>query len=387
MAGQLNGIGLHVLYDGIDSEGNLWSFLDKLKPAVINVVGAARRDQAWGFARSALARYPGMRVIFRIWPDDGNWCKSEYSDPGAWLRMAAPFLSSGLTVLADNESITEDLTRYSEWHAALMDAAGIQGWKLAVGRFATGNPRENQYGQLKALFRSLSRWGNLHVFSPNEYQSQRHLPGSTPGHTRRLDHALSAIQAMGFRRPQISIGEWALVYQHAGGWMDPGSSWQDIPFYPGHQYAKDLVENYRAFYQPLGISTAIYAWGDSIGQDWKKFRVDRDVEFQNTLVESASAGRLLLPGSSPPPPVVSPPPASGSRRRVVLPRGNTFVNLRTSPSTASNVRIVGRLKAGEIVDIVGDQIDLAGILWYQTTRGWVSTQGVPGKPRIRFVAV
>jgi hypothetical protein len=262
-----------------------------------------------------------------------------------------------------------------------MDAAGIQGWKLAVGRFSTGNPRENQYGQLKALFRSLSKWGNLHVFSPNEYQSQRYLPSATPGHTRRLDHALAEIKALGLRQPQISVGEWGLAYQEPSGWLNPGVSWRDVAAYPGRQYAVDLIDNYRRYYQPLGISTSIYCWGDSLGQEWKSFRVDRDQDFQTVLLGNANSGRLLLPGSS------AGLPTGGYFRRVVLPRGNSYVNLRSRPSSASNSPIVGQLKAGELVEIVGEQVDAPGILWYKTTRGWVSTQGVPGKPRIKFVTL
>ena len=374
MTEYLNGVGLHVLFDAVSTNndiGKLVDFVDRLRPAVLNFVGAARRDQCLSVARYFQQAYPGMRVIFRIWPDDGNWCKDIYRDPAAWVKMAAPFLATGLTVLADNESITADLHVYSDWHAKIMDLCGLQGWKVAVGRFATGNPEPNQVLHLDSMLKALHRHGNLHTLSPNEYQSQKSLPGPTGGHTRRLDVMLRRSDELGLRHPDTSVGEWALAYESSPGYLDPGKSYRTAGW-GGRKYAQALIDLYRNSYQAAGIPVAIYCWGDSLGGEWKDFRVDTDYDFQQTILEAADNGLLRLP-------------QVGQTKQVVLPPGNSYVNLRESASSAGNVRIIGRLVQGQQVIIDQEKVDLSGILWYHTTGGWVSSQGKPGNPRVKFV--
>lgn len=388
MTEQFNGIGLHIIFDGVSTDqeqGRLLRFLDLLRPATVNLVRGARGDQAFTFARLLKQRYPGMRVIWRIWPDDGNWCKDIYRDPANWIRMAQPFLDAGLTVLTDNESTMADYRPYALWQASVMDTCAIRGWSVAVGRTPTGNPGDGtggsayQYQQLLPMFQALHRHGNLHVFSPNEYQGQGYMAqgGATPGHTFRLRHSFDVIDAAGLHRPVTDVGEWAIARQEPSGWLDPGKGWQSIDRLSGLDYAGQLVTNFRKYYQGNGVTCSLYSWGDSLSREWDSFRVDVDGNLQAALI-SARPMTLYTPNGW----VTHPSPRLW---KVTLPAGNTYVNVRAEANVLSPVQ--RRLANGDTVTITGDRVDTSGILWHQLTDGWVSTQGKPGQPRVIFTPI
>jgi len=388
----LNGIGIHILLEAIGTDqenGDLIDFLDATRPAVVNLMGGAKLDQAFAIGRVLLVRYPGMRVIFRLWPDDGRWKITSAQD---WLKMARPFLEAGLTVLVDNESTMEDYRPYASYCAEIMDACTPNSWKVAVGRQPTGNPGDGragtrwQYGDFLPIYQALARGKGLHTLSPNEYQAHDIFPGKSDGNTARyLNHEEEALRH-DLTIPSLDIGEYG-VARHTGN-LDPGHGWQDCGW-DGYAYGKSIVSNWKAFYQPRNVPVCIYSWGDTLSRQWQSFRIDKDANVQKAIKEAAARGelqvvpRLALPN---PPPVVVPPPPANPVKVVRLPPGNTYINLRRGPSTTHVVLNV--LRNGDHVTVLSQMKDNYQVVWlrvqFQGKEGYVSTQGPEGHPRVRF---
>lgn len=385
----LNGIGIHILYEAIGTDqenGDLVDFLDKARPAVVNLMGGAKLDQAFGLGKVLLARYPGMRVIFRLWPDNGRWKLTSFPD---WVAMAKPFLEAGLTVLVDNESTMDNYRPYVDYCVQIMNACTPRGWKVAVGRQPTGNPGDGrsgtrwQYGDFISMYQALQDGRGLHTLSPNEYQAHDIFPGKSDGNTARyLNHEDEALKH-DILIPSIDIGEYGIAQNK--GYLDPGHGWQDCGW-DGYAYGKSIVANWKAFYQPRGVPVSIYAWGDSLSHEWKSFRIDKDKNVLRAITDAAEAGELAIQPRLLPPVVVTPSSPTKLMRTVRLPRGNTYVNLRRGPSTTHV--ILGVLREGDVLEEIGRVKDNYQVIWlrvrFQNLEGYVSTQGPEGHSRVNF---
>lgn len=407
-----NGIGLHVLFDKVNTSqavNDLVETLDDLQPAVVNVVGGARMTQAFEFARALVTRYPKSRIIFRAWPDDGNHAKSIYADPNEWIRVMTPFLSAGLTVLTDNESTTGDYSAYVKWSNAIMNTCGLVGWSVAVGRQPTGNPGDGtggskyEYDQFLPMLQTLHAWGNLHTLTPNEYVSNRTFPLATSGHTVRFLKMWDVARNAGLRIPDTSVGEWNVCIERPDGSLDAGRGFRHSQF-SGNLYADHVVDHWTRYYKPSNVPIALYGWGDSLAGEWDSFRLDVDRVAVTRLRTHARNGLLtldpmpsrppvIIDNPKPPAPLPTPEPTptpvpAGIKYvwRAVIP--GPYVNIRSAASTGFT--IVGSVKPETRFHMTGEKsVDASGNVWYRiftpTLCGWVSSQGPLDKPKVRFL--
>lgn len=277
-----SGLSFHCIYDAIDHDLNpLRVAIASLRPRVINIVGGARKTQAFTFAMELQKNYPTMRVIFRNFPDDGNHAidkyklvyhrdafgnliVDDYSGCQRWIDDNQNYLIAKLTVLTDNESVRDEMDVYAAWQAKIMDLCGAKGWKVAVGRFAVGNPREADYARMGAMWRALAKWHPLHTWSPNEYIPQDMKDAG--GMIGRFQLGVTAAKAM--NPPawpfEISIGEYATVYRHPDGTLDADAGYKDSRIgWSGSRAFNYLYQGWKTYYAPFGVDACIYNWGDS----------------------------------------------------------------------------------------------------------------------------
>jgi len=391
-----SGISFHVLYDGIDSDPNpLRVALASLQPRVINIVGGARKTQAFTFAIEIKKKYPNMRVIFRNWPDDGihaidkyklvthrdafgNLIVDDFSGCQRWLDDNQNYLLAGLTVLTDNESMRADLDVYSEWQAKIMDLAGAKGWSVAVGRFSTGNPPKAQLPQLEKMFRTLFKWGDLHCFSPNEYFSKD--PTRNGGNIYRYADATAYAKSIGAWPFPVNIGEFGLLVMDAGGRLDPYAGFKDSKVgLGGAASASFTIAQWKAWYKNEGVDVCLFCWGGDGTPKWERCRIDNDDAFLKILLAAAAYGELEPMTTTPPTAIPSTVPAyqpdtftAGMSYRLKTP--GSFINIRTSPTGD----VVGQVDDGSIIVVYEEQKALSEF-WRRITvgdlNGWISMQG------------
>lgn len=395
-----SGLSYHILYDGIHNQTQpLLDHLDILKPRVINVVGGAQKAEAFAFAKLLKERYSGLRVIWRNYPDDGNHDKERYklkyhrTDNGQlivddasgcqrWVDDNAEYLQAGLTVLTDNESVRADLDVYAAWQAGVMDICTPKQWAVAVGRFATGNPQAYQYAQLDVMWRKLADSMNLHTFSPNEY-ARRTWEGNG-GNIKRYEEAFKRCEALPVYYPQTSIGEWGVCYSPAPGQLDPEKGYRhSLVNMSGAEYARFVIDNWKAWYKPLNVDICVYCWGGTDAK-WATFRVDSDRDFLTAIEQAAKMGELEPVTTSKPVDITKPeytpaPVEIGKRYMLRSPTGNRRI-LHRAPMLASEN--VASIPDGSTIMVLGEQA-VKNDWWRKvsftdkgvTLQGWISMDG------------
>lgn len=393
----MNGIGFHILYDAIDSnQAPLRAAIDHLLPRVINIVGGARKAQAFTFAKEMHLKYLNMRVIWRSWPDDGNHAKDRYKlfyhrDPSGklivddasgcqrWIDDNQEALAAGLTVLTDNESTRADLDVYAEWQAIVIDLTGAKGWKVAVGRFATGNPHEEQYEQLDSMFEALNRWGELHCFSPNEYMSKD--PSRNGGNVKRYELAINRAKQIGAWPFPVNIGEFGLLAMDGGNRLDPEAGYHDAKVgLGGKQSARFYIEQWKAWYRPDNVDVCFFCWGGDGTLKWDRCRIDNDYDFIRELLAALDDGELTPMVTHALPQSVAKPADAGIGRKVIC---RKFRNIRSGPSTLYHDD--GDLPIGEIATVYDQRpypeklADNSIVNWWwmesEHGNGWIQSTG------------
>lgn len=407
-----SGISYHVIYDGIHNHTQqLIDHITIMRPRVINIVGGAMKREAFVFAKNLKVVFPNMRVIFRNYPDDGNHAVERYKlithrdDSGKlivddasgcqrWVDDNAEYLSAGLTVLTDNESVRDDLDVYAEWQARVMELCTPKQWALAVGRFATGNPRENQYAQLTRMYQALSNSMGLHTWSPNEYMSKK--PEWNGGNVQRYENGYKQCEKIPCLYPVTSIGEWGICYSPAAGQLDPYKGYKSAEVgMGGKATARFYIDQWKAWYRPLNVDVCLYCWG-AVDQKWQTFRVDNDPELLAVLEAAARSGELEpITSLSKPPEVIPVPPAIPPAVEVFVPPTNEQTkprryrlqqtrNIRTMPS--GTAPIVQELPMGKTILVYegSRRPGLVGDMWHDWLYGqisggivgWISITGI-----------
>lgn len=394
-----SGLSFHVIYDGIaDDPNSLRVAIATLRPRVINLVSGARKAQAFSFAIELLKKYPNMRVIYRDWPDDGlhatdkyklkwhsdafgNLIVDDYSGCQRWVDDHQNFLLAGLTVLTDNESVNDTMHVYAAWQAKIMDLCGAKGWKVAVGRFAVGNPREADYARMGAMWRALAKWHPLHTFSPNEY-----LPQDIKDASGMVGRYLLGIQAAKAMTPpawpfDVSIGEYGVVYRAPDGGLDAYAGYSDSRIaWSGAKAFKYLYDQWVKWYKPYGVDVSIFCWGDDDVRKWSRFRIDTDNGFIKALTDAHEAGELQPMATAPlNPPYSVTPLTANSKYKISTPSGaaGSIVNLRNAP-VVTTTSDIGDVPHGAIVTALEEMV--AGAEYWVKIRleggqeGWVSRQ-------------
>ncbi len=391
-------IGFHILYDAIDSNPNpTRARIEKLKPRVINIVGGARKTQAFAFALDLHAKYPDMRIIWRSWPDDGNHVKETYKliyhrDPAGnlsvddasgcerWIDDNKEALSSGLTVLTDNESMRADLDVYAEWQAQIMRLTGKKGWKVAVGRFATGNPHEDQYQQLDRMFEALNEWKDFHCFSPNEYMSKD--PTRNGGNVKRYELAINRAKQIGAWPFPVNIGEFGILAMEASGRLDPYAGYHDPKVgLSGKDAARFSVDQWKTWYRINDIDACIYCVGGDGSPKWDRCRIDNDDGFMDELISAFEKGELApMVSTNILPQAISKPTNAGPGRNVICKK---FRNIRSGPSTRYHDD--GDLPVGAVATVYDQRpqpeklADGSTVNWWwmesENGNGWIQSTG------------
>lgn len=258
----------HVLVDSItDTElDQLLTHLKEYKPPYINIMGGSKFQQAQALVEWLYWEIPETTVILRRWPDDGLikkynydmdlWYNEVIKPHEQWLKKYQPIW------LLDNESVEDDLRPYAKASAEAMDIMGAKGLRLAVGRFAAGNPKEHQYAELDEMWKVLKRWG-FHIWSPNEYFDKPEI-GFGSGSIARFLHGLNRCKDKFSFVPEIVIGEFGLANNY-----NPFSSWRETSL-TEEEYANLCLAYDRMWYQPYGITACIF----SVGK-WKSFHVSQ----------------------------------------------------------------------------------------------------------------
>lgn len=287
-----------------------FELLRKTRPAAINILGGAQYAQALAFAVAAKREFPDMRVIFRHYRDGGDDGMHTRLTPEAWWsNIGSLYRGLGLTILTDNESMSADLRPYARWQSNAMRLAAGGGVALAVGRFATGNPREDQYadGQLDEMFDALDAWYPLHIFSPNCYYST----GSSADVRYHLQRPFLGLARC--KKPvTMVIGEFGLAHN-----FDPHAGWKTTGM-RGVTYGLQLERLVREVYAARSIPVCVYSVG-AWPIDRDTFGIDNEVI--NTLTNNPVPSIVLVRPDNP-----------GASTRIYLFRasGGTL-NLRSGP--------------------------------------------------------
>ncbi len=276
----------HVITDTITNTelDQLLIHLKEYRPPYINIMGGASFEQAQQLVEKLYYELPEIDVILRQWPDDGlikkfnynmeSWYDKIIKPYEIWLKQYQPIW------LLDNESTEDDLTDYAHASKRAMNLMGNAGLRLAVGRFATGNPKEHQYEQLDAMWLGLKKWNRAHIWSPNEYfDMPTTVSGS--GSIARFELGLARCKELGFT-PEIVIGEFGLAADY-----NPHLGFKGIGL-DETKYAKLCLAYDKQWYHPKGITVCVF----SVGK-WHGFEVSSD--FFSTVQNDKPATTPPLP--------------------------------------------------------------------------------------------
>jgi hypothetical protein len=294
----LNQIGFHFV-DNVYTEAQVnehFGLLNDCKPACINILGGAQYNEAFKFAVRAKEAFPSMRVIFRHHKDggdDGMW--KRLSGAEWWQKIGSIYKGTGLTILADNESMAQDLTLYAAWHATILELAGAAGVGIAYARFSTHNPPKAQIPQLDVMYKAAHAFGKLHTLSPNLYWSL----GNADGFLYPAYHIQRALE-IGCKL-DVTIGEYAIVRKIT----DAYNGYRSVVM-GGATYARDLIN--RAKLKLPGIPVSVFSIGAwPIGKD--TFSLDKDAldVIRQNLVP-ITIPENTRPPQTPPPVIIAPPP-------------------------------------------------------------------------------
>ena len=405
----MGGVGLHVDYDTIDDKGTaeLRDLMFILNPATTQIIGAAKKPQAFGFATWYKAQRPRTRITFRNFEDhtgdDGNWKKHPYEgNPKRWFEVHKPFMDAGLSVLTDNESAEGNFGGYIDWSLGCMEEVSkFDGYQADFARQAVGWPGDGtggstyQYDQFDRLYAAQAEFTDGRFsLSPNEY-----FPWNDPynkNYVGRFEKHFQRASDKGYFIYNLFIGEFATVYQHPSGYLDAGKGWSSPELaLDVVTYLERAIQVWELRYKPYGIPVNFFSWGDDGDFQkgkWRYFRLDNNPTAKKWLIDQAEKGRFILPKVSigtvtpPKPPVIQPPqppeyelPTAAIPYVVEFPitSGRRYINVRQSPPSGA---VLKTISPGQRVFVIGMKEASDGSIWVRVLLdntnvvGWVYTQ-------------
>lgn len=269
-------ISYHILVDDL-SEYDLNMIilhLIKIKPDYITVKGGERFERAMWFVEQMYNRLPSCKIILRKWPDDGILKKFNYNVQLWFNTIINPYHQwlkkyNNVIWLLDNESAEYNLTQYAQATSEAMELCGKMGIALAVGRFAAGNPKEHQYAELDPMWKSLKKWWNLHIWSPNEYFEKPDNTGGSGSIFRYYNGWKRCKDRFNFI-PKTVIGEFGLAVNYLSdkGFKSIGLEEREY-FTICHRY-------FRTYYAPYNVPICLF----SVGK-WNGFEISDTFFVQN----------------------------------------------------------------------------------------------------------
>lgn len=313
-------ISIDILYDELSPSelDKAANWLRRVKPPFAAVFSGSRFEQAAGYAAMLHRDIFETSIILRnsgakggnpdIATDDGIHTRMSPQD--WYTRHCLPLKDTGCIIACDNESARPDMNVYAAWLAVVMDLAGKDGIRLAVGKTATGNPAEHQYAQMDDLWYTLTKWQGLHVYSPHEYHGQ--TPQLSGGHINRYTLAWERCKQLGISiMPITVIGEYGYLRSN-GGRLDPEWGFRRDRL-SGKQAAEMDIGYHRDWYAVNGVTACAYAFCGT-NTRWKDLNVNDD-----GWLDTIAAYNASLPKPTPPPPVITPPepPPTG---KITIPR-------------------------------------------------------------------
>lgn len=272
------------------------TYLHRTKAQMVNIAAGAQLDRGYAFVDGLRAAMPTIKVFWRHLEDTGVWTKLS---PVEWynsrvLPRLAWAARNDIVFVTDNESSGDNTTieNYVRWQKTVMAMLHEKGLHAAVGRFATGNIREEQYALLKPMFDAFQTGD---YFSPNEYFN---APGrSSSGHLYRYNLAW---MAMGKPLP-TAIGELGMSvdYKSGDGYHTLNMSAKD--------YAALVIQNFEMWYKKFNVTVFLYVIG---GFGWQSFQIDGDVMTElETYAAKQDTATVPVVMPDKPAPVVAPIPA------------------------------------------------------------------------------
>lgn len=352
--------GYHLLMDerqmSNDQFERILAHMTRLNSAVVNCKTEIQAhqlspaDKVWQRVDAIRAALPDTMIILRIWPDDGIWLRMTPAEH--WRQKAAPIAdwlrTQNIKLLADNESVTDDMTPYAAWHAELMHLYAEQGVGLAVGRTATGNPAHHHYEQMDVMWLTLAQYPDLHVYSPNEYYDL----GRDNDLVGRYKRAWARFDYYGRKRPVTTIGEFGLAVN-----LDPHNGWQGN--IDERKYAQQVIDYARHMYD--GVPLAIYSY-----PDWDNTGFGVGEAFMSELEQNPAPYRVHNFPVAPPLSVDDPRWIEATAR----PK-EAWVTIRVSPTVnsaqltrlteATNVHTIPQ---GEMTETERQYVNRADGTWY-----------------------
>lgn len=265
-------LGFHFV-DNIYSDSQIReniNLINRANPPYVNILGGMQYREALGFAIH-VANNTNTRVIFRHYINQSDDGMHTRISPEGWVNNVLSLYDNlNLIVLTDNESMSGDLRRYSDWHARVIELCSKMNVKVAVGRFATHNPPENQFWQLDSMFEAMRKYPDTAILSPNVYWSNN---------TKNYDGLINAKKLAQYGRRiagsnmRCVIGEYGIA-EEINGRLDPYQGWGSTNL-TGKEYIDNAHNLHLQYLLPFDIQVCLYSIGAwPIGKD--TFSLDSD---------------------------------------------------------------------------------------------------------------
>lgn len=265
----------HIIVDKMSKNDidQIVTHLVNLNLDYVNVKGGERFDLAMYFVEQMYSKCPQTKVILRRWPDDGILKRYNYDSQKWFDTIINPLLDWLLKYkpiwLVDNESLEADLRPYAKCSAEIIEMMGKLKLGVGVGRFAAGNPKENQYGQLDQMWLALKKYWHLSIWTPNEYFEKANKTsgnGSVFRYHLAWQHCKNTFNFI----PKTVIGEFGLAVNYLS---DKG--YKTLGLDERSYY--DLCQHYfRIFYAPCDVTVCLFSIGN-----WNGFEVSEAFMAQN----------------------------------------------------------------------------------------------------------
>lgn len=271
------------------------AWLAENRPPYTTVMSGGQIDRAMQFAERVL---PYTRVIFRVFPNDGVLKTFHYKASDYYTARVAPYekwlRNHSIFWHVDNESAEDFLIEYAECTARVISIAVDNHVMTAVGAFATGNPREDQYNQLDPMWKALDEHHDMTIWACHEYHAQ--TPQLSGGHIYRYHLGWERCKQLKIAEPVTVIGEYGYLHSKDGR-LDPEWGFRRDGLTGDLAAAMD-TGYHRQWYAPNGVTACVYAFGGTTGK-WASLNVDDDGYLKAITVYNKTL--------SPAPPTPNPP--------------------------------------------------------------------------------
>jgi hypothetical protein len=321
---------LHLILDNLPPERleRALLFIQRTKPAYVNIAGGAQYDRAMQAVERVRAISPATIPMLRKLEDTGRHTRETAQEfyNGCIAPIKTWLQKNKVVYVCDNESSASP--EYAKWTVDAMRLTKPDGILLAVDRSSTGTHELAGYQAMKPVYDELRTIAG--IYSPNAYFTR---PGGDNG--GHLNRHKDAWKVAGWNMPTV-IGEFGMAVD-----FNPGKGYRSIGM-NGRDYANLIIKHYEDWYKKDGVTVCLYCMG---GFGWESFQLGDDV-LETLEAYAAKQPPIVV---TPPPPVADPiPPRVYTPALAYLKNGAAMVNLRSEKSTAPGTDIGDILAADRI---------------------------------------